>query len=622
MNVTKIIYVSQIDLKIFSAILSLLVAFSLSYLFFNNNSNEKGFINIKREYLLSLNLLLIIFVIGAYYVRFDAFSTYGFMVFQQWEKISFINLVLSIMFYCFLLYIPIYVLHKTLFKRFKLDLLNKLVFYPMTSMLIFSFISFVLPPLQEVSYLKFLLPVALPSFLVFKFIYDIRRRESEPIKVTILNLTEILGLTLVILFTLFIQYSAIGEINAFIRGDTSYQVMNVGFINRQGLGAYLDRPLTERYPVFYMAAWSVLTRLVPLPYCNVLIIVQFFNHVFTTLAFYLLAKTLLRNAHESLLATLFLTVLSGFSWFYLVTNPPPSFLSGTEFRGYIWEVFNKFGTESGAKMSMIYADDHALNRLWSLGVCLASIGALLNTRYAINGKRGYLLIFSVGFLQIGLGHSTELILLALSLFAFAILTSKNLNKEILFAVGASTMLSAFLIWVLGYSTDILKLNFLPFITLILAILLTRIINSQKIKKGWNYILTRKRIILSVLAVIFIYYYGLSWIAFLSAYHQIQIGVPTFTLWYSPPIQWGFLGFLFTIVMIKGALTKWRDLVFHLKFILMLFTLLLITTVSVNCVNLYFFYVNVPANFMPYYFLPFFALDMHILSKTSVFQKGI
>jgi len=618
MNITKIIYVSQIDLRIFSAILSLLAAFSLSYLFFNNNPNKKELI-IKKEYLFSFNLLLIIFVIGAYYLRFDAFSTYGSMVFQRWEKISFIDLVLSIMFYCFLLYFPACILHKTLLKGFKLDSLGKIVFYPMVSMLIFGFASFMLPPLQDASYLKFLLPVALPSFLL---IYGIRRREWEPIKVTILNLTEILGLTLVISLRLFLQYSAIGETNAFVRGDAAGQVMNVGSINKLGLSAYLDRPLTAGYSISHIAGWSVLTRLLPLPYCNVLIIVQFFNHVFITLAFYLLAKILLKNVRESLLATVFLTVLSGFSWFYLVTNPPPSFLSGTEFRGYIWEVFNKFGTESGAKTSMIYADDHALNRLWPLGVCLASIAALLNIRYATNSKRGYLLIFSIGFLQIALGHSYELILLGLSLFAFSILTSKNLDKEFLFAVGASTMLSAFLAWVLGYSTDFLKLAFLPSIALILAILLTRIVNSEKVKKGWNYILTRKRIVLSVLSVIFIWCYGLSWIAFLSAYYQIQIGVPIFTLWYSPPIQWGFLGFLFAMVMIKGALTKWRNPVFYLKFIMMMLTSLLILTVFLDCVNLYFFYLGSPP-FMPHYFLPFFALgSVYIFKPVNVSSKKI
>lgn len=617
MDITKIAWVSQINSQIFSTLLSLLVAFFASFLLFSSDFNKKELLEIKKQHFFILAFLLAV-VAGVCFIRFDAYSVYGSMVFQDWRQIPLLDLASTVLFYCFLLYVPVHVLHRNLFHRFRLDFLKKLVFYPMVSMLIFGFASFMLPSFKEALYLKLLVPVLLIGLLVFTFIHIFRGREWKPVRVTSANLTEILGLTLIILFRLFIQYSAIGGIDAFIKGDTTGTVANVGFINKQGFVGYLNAPLTERYPVFFAAAWAVITQLLPLPYCNTLIIVEFFNNVFVTLAFYLLAKTLFTHTRESLFATLLLTVLSGFSWFYVLTNPPPSFLSGNEFHDYIWEVVNKFGTESGAKVSMIYADDHALNRLWSLGLCFGSVAAPLNERHSINRGRGYLLIFSAGFLQIALGHSTELILLGFTLFAFTILTSKKSTKEILFAVGVSTLLSVFFMWMFGYFIITFQVISLPLLALIFAVLLKRFINSKYI--SWKFISFHKRTILNVLTIMFICYYGLSWIGFLSMYHQIQIAVPLFTLWYSPPIQWGFLGLLFTIFMAKCVLTRWKDLDFCLKFIMLMFSLLIFLTVFVNYFNLHFLYLNVPANFMPYYFLPFLALASVYILRDMNFPK--
>lgn len=209
LNITKIAYVSQIDLQIFSALLSLLVAFFVSFLLFSSDFNKKELLEIKKQHFSILAFLLTV-VAGVYFVRFDAYSAYGSMVFQDWRQIPLLDLISTILFYCFLLYVPVYVLHRTLFHRFRLDFLKKLVFYPMASMLIFGFASFMLPSFKEALYLKFLVPVLLIGFLVFTFIHSFRGREWKPVRVTSANLTEILGLTLVILFRLFIQYSAIG----------------------------------------------------------------------------------------------------------------------------------------------------------------------------------------------------------------------------------------------------------------------------------------------------------------------------------------------------------------------------------------------------------------------------
>ena len=335
------------------------------------------------------------------------------------------------------------------------------------------------------------------------------------------------------------------------------------------------------------------------------------------LAFYSLAKILFKNPRESLFSTMLFIVVSGFSWFYLLTNPPPSILSGNEFRGFIWEVINKFGTESGAKISFIYADDHALVRLWSLGLCFASIMAL-SKHLNVNQRRGYLLIFSVGFIQIALGHYVGLILLALLLFALTFLISKSLTKEILFSLGIPTLLIIFLAWVFSYFRALYFVVFLPLLALVLAGLLRSFINGKHVR--WDFILRHERRILSILAIIFILYYGLSWIAFAIINRQVQIETPIFTLWYSLPIQFGFLGFLFTLTLAKNTLTKWKHLDFSLKFVMLMFGLLLISIAFINYSNLHLFYLIVPAYLVPYYFLPFFALASPYILKGMNFPN--
>ncbi|MCS7119807.1 MAG: hypothetical protein NZ952_01165 [Candidatus Bathyarchaeota archaeon] len=90
----------------------------------------------------------------------------------------------------------------------------------------------------------------------------------------------------------------------------------VAEINRYGVMGY-----TSTYPIFYHSSWSAISKLLPFPYCNTLVLISFFNHIFTTLSFYLLAKSLFNHQPRSLFSTFALIIPSGFSWLYLLTEP-------------------------------------------------------------------------------------------------------------------------------------------------------------------------------------------------------------------------------------------------------------------------------------------------------------
>ena len=609
---TKLTYVSQIDLRVFCALLSLLIAFFVSFLLLGDQLGKETFILIKRKHLVSIVVLLLAALIFMYIINFEDYSFYGSMVYQPWTRIPLPLLLSTIVFYIILLYVPAYFLYKVIFSRCRLNLLHKIAFYPIITMLIFGFVRFLFPSFKNFSYSKLVVPFLAVVFLSFIFYENLKRKNSEINNSMInVNSTELLGLSLIILFRLFLQFSAAGEINAFLKGDAAFHAANVAFIDRYGITGYMKSALTERYPVFNFAAWSIITQLLPLPYCNILVLTEFFNHIFATLTFYLIAKTLLGKTRESLFATLVLTIVSGFSWFYILTNPPSSFISGKDFYQYSWDIFNKFGTSSGAPTSTIYAGWHGLNRLWSLGLCFGFIAALLNAYKGSPSKRWFLVVISACFIQIALGHTTEILLLSVALFAFAALAPINHDfKEILATVGISTFISEIFALIFGYSLSVLLLIVFPFLAFTLIVITKKIVSARKTKL--KPILQNKAAILNALAILFIFYYGLSWICFLSNYQRMLIGVPLFNLWYAFPIQWGFPGLLFSLTIVKITLTGWNKLHYCLKYALLAFTLLLVFTVFVDYANLLFFYMYVTNVYMPNFFIPFFALSSAFL----------
>ncbi|MCS7119806.1 MAG: hypothetical protein RMJ07_05775 [Nitrososphaerota archaeon] len=105
---------------------------------------------------------------------------------------------------------------------------------------------------------------------------------------------------------------------------------------------------------------------------------------------------------------------------------------------------NKFGFYSGETVSPIYADIHALGRLWSLGLSFTCISALISSRPRSRNLNTYLVAFTLGFIQIASGHIPELLLIGFSLFA-AILLFEYDTKRLATSVAFSTLLSLLII---------------------------------------------------------------------------------------------------------------------------------------------------------------------------------
>lgn len=617
MDAVKLNYISQISIEVFSVLLSLTVTFLL-YLLFSERRIMLKF-EVKTKVLLIL-ISLLAFIVGVLLlIDFDRCVRYGFMAFQPWGLIPKYNTTLVIILFCYLLYMPAYIFHKIFFKRFHISFLEKLVFYPLISTLFWGFTGFFFPPFKNVWFLKFFIPFLFFFSILFFAFTNNTKRDKESNIILNLNLVEISGLMLLIVFRLFIFYSGL-EPAIFLKHDAAQQAGYVGQINRYGLAGYIESPLTAHYPVFYFLAWSSITKILPLPYCNILVMQTFFNQIFVTLAFYLLARKIFRNYREGLFSTFAFTILSGFSWLYLFTDPPSTSLSGSTLYEYVRAIHNKFGMYSGATVSTIQAFVLSLVRLWSLGVCFASMAALISS--CTSGKwRMYLFIFTAGFLQIVLGHPTEVFLVVFFLFALALLPNTNIEicKKLVKLLSVLTMISLLLILVFQYV--ILRMCILatifPLLLLISALVLRRAINIRSIKRYVAKLLNEK--ILCLIAIIFVYYYGLSWIAFSGSYTNVQICYPIFTLWYSPPIQWGFLGLLFTFMLIKSALTKkWDCSIYFNGLILILLT---IFVVFINYINLYWFYTGLVYPIMPHFFLPFFALASGGLIKSNPYTYG-
>ncbi|MHA1832382.1 MAG: hypothetical protein ACTSV7_00185, partial [Candidatus Baldrarchaeia archaeon] len=614
---TKLVYISQIDLRAFCVLLSLSISISLWYFVFEGFSKEMV-ISIDRNRLVFVFALLLVASLFMFIANYGDYRSYGCMVYLPWMQIPIFLLISSIFLYGAVLYIPAYLLHRIVFRACKMDLLTKAALYPAITMLIFGFVGFL--PIKDFDYFKFLVPSLIIACIFIMLIDNFTKRKEHNNKASeiSINLKELLMLIFLILFRLFLQFSAAGGINAFLRGDASRQAWNVAFISKYGIYGYVASPLTERYSMFFFAAWSTLTQLLPLPYCNTLVLTEFFNQIFTTLTFYIFARTLLGRISKSLFATLVLTLASGFSWLYVLTDPPSSFLSANDIYDYFWKIFNKFGASSGAPMSTIYADDHALVRLWSLGLSFGFATTLLRAYKDFQSRKLYLMVALACFVQIALGHTTEIILINVVIATFMILTKLQSFKEILAMLGSSILISEIIALILSYSTLSLVLIASPFLICTLVAAVKKISDENEVK--WRLSLQNKTALLNTLAMLFIFYYSLSWIAFLSNYHRVWVRVPLVNLWYVFPIEWGFSGFLFLLTVIKILSIKQNNVPYYLKYAFLAFLMLFAFIVSVDCINAFLVYTYVTNPLIPIYFIPFFALASAFLIENLTSAK--
>jgi hypothetical protein len=533
----------------------------------------------------------------------------GRIAFQNWNEIPPILLFVTIIIYANLLYAPPYILNKTVLTKFKLTFLEKLVFYPVLSSLIFGLLN-IFDAYSKVGIFSYpLIILLLNSAIVIILLRDYKSSRFKRLiyREISINWLEVFGVIFAVIFNIFIFYSAVGESNAFLRGDMWGDAHRVAFLTKYGLNGYLASP--EGYPPFYSLSWSAVTKSLPIPYINGLLIVAFFNHLFSILALYAFAKVLLRNFRDALLTVILWTSLSGFSWTYLITHPPLNMLSGNELLNYISQISRLFGIYSGSIVSHIYADGHTLTRLWSLGLLFASMTALIKGYYNYNmDLKGEALIFSSCFIQILLGHIAEIPILSLALLALLLLSksSSKLVKSIFLATAVSSSIGALILVTLnGLNLIYVFISFMPILVIILTKFLLACYNALS-----KYILYSGRLagisqkMKSTFTVLSLYIYGLMWIAILSKF-PVWINWPIATLWYFPAIEWGFLGSLFTIALVKMGLSreKWS---FGLKFTISLLVLQLILLITLNYLNYNFFYIMTPYPLEPILFLPILA----------------
>ncbi|MEM4889133.1 MAG: hypothetical protein QXJ64_06830 [Thermosphaera sp.] len=485
----------------------------------------------------------------------------------------------------------------------------------MISLVILGFIGIFAAPFREIWPVYILALPSLISAVILYILVDNRKKECR-IKA---NITEVIGLALIILFRLFVYISALGTA-MFPMWDIVYQAEYIARLNRYGISAYLSSPLTERYPIFYFLAYSLITRLLPFPYINTIIIITLFNHIYASLAFYYLSKKLLRNLKKSLFSIFVFTILSGFAWIYLLISPPNGPMSKSDLYNYITAIRDKFGMYSGATVSTIYADCHALVRLYGLGVAFSSIAALLSAYQNQDEWKKYILFFFFGFLQITIGHPTENLLLVFTLLILLLIAyNDKLFRNIFKGIILLSIFSLLFAFIFKYFKEILYS-----IIVIIVIYYLSFYFLRKIIYRLNSILiftNNKKIFLKIIAIIFVYYYGLSFILFFSEYNNINIRYPIFTLWYSIPIQLGFQGLLFILTIIKYAIVG-KKLEFSMKYSMLMILFLLLFIIIVNYINLYFVYIILPYPVIPIYFFPFLSLcSAHILPSDVSIRRS-
>jgi len=625
-RVSKIDYISQINLDVFTLILSCLVTVSIATALSANNDKLRYF-NIEISYkVYFLTIILGVFFLSIYIiVSHILYSENGRIIFQAWNEIPSIQIFIAIVVCANLLYVPSYILNKTILTQLKLTFLEKCVFYPALSGLILALLGVADLYLKTEIFSSSLIILLLNSLLIVLLIYNYKYdklQKSAYVGISI-NLLEIFGIISAMMFNAFIFYSAIGECNAFLRGDMWADAHRIAFLAKYGINGYLASPV-EGYPPFYSFFWLVLTRSLPIPFINGLLIIAFFNHLFSILALYIFAKILLKNSRSALLAVILWTTLSGFSWTYLIINPPLNLLSGNELLNYVSQISRHFGIYSGSIVSPIYADGHALTRLWSLGLLFASMSALIKGHHSVDSK-GEIVIFSSCFIQILLGHIAEIPLLSLSLLALFLLGKPSpafVKRTFLATTVSSSICVATLMLLYRLNFIFIFISFMP----ILMIIFAKLLSVSYSALGRKYICQRSRLtkisqgIKSVLAILFLYIYGLMWIAIASKF-PMRINYPIATLWYSPAIEWGFLGLLAIIALTKLGLSekKWP---FGLKFIVLLFFLQLALLAVLNYFNYNFFYITTPYPFQPVLFLPILALITSYAFPTIRFDNNL
>jgi len=357
-KITHIKLISAINLDLFSFLLSLVTTTVVLLLTYYNKIWIR--VNIHKNriilFLIFASILTFLYIIGIFLYNND-------IAIEKWDKISLFRIAVSLISFLTALYAPAYILDRILL-RTKWTVADKIVFYPVVSALILSLLEYLNLLFETSIPYRALTVILIGTTILLLYVSCHHARYSFHIDV---DLVEALGLSIVIGFRLFIFYSVLGEENIFLRGDMFGDTHRVAFLMKYGLKAYLLSPVGD-YPIFHSLLWSTLSKVSVIPYINTLILIAFFNQVFSILALYILAKFLFRDSRSALLTVILWTILSGFSWTLVKLDAPAKALSGSELLDYIEIISRRLGKYSGSIVSPTYMDGNALTRLWSLGL--------------------------------------------------------------------------------------------------------------------------------------------------------------------------------------------------------------------------------------------------------------
>lgn len=597
--VVKIRLISVINLNLFSFWLSLLIL-SVSYLLKSNVVLYLPTNFLKRIFFYKKVISFLILVLGIILLFFSIFiEPASKIAFIEWSNLSPTLIIISIIYLLIIFYCPAYIFYEFFLKKTGFSATEKLAIYPIISTLM----------LLPTAFVKEILLEKIILFIVFGgcLILLLRKYYSSSFSLRSIkvNLSTVLAIIAITGFNLFITISALGEEKIFLRGDMWGEAHRVAFLKKYGFRAYLSSPV-EVYPPLFSLLWLALLNLLPLPFINGLIIIALFNHIFSLIAFYILAKTLLKNSTHALLSVILWSTLSGFSWTYLILNPLNTPLFGKRLLTYILHNISfRFGKYSGTIVSPIYADGHSLTRLWSLGLYFICVTALIKACLKQRDSKKYLVIVLITLFQILMGHVTEIPLIALVMITL-ILTKGKISYPFLRSIflGTSVLSIISVIFIYDFNWPLIMAIFsLPMAISFSLIILNIYYFICKYSFIKNIFKTLSKILRRVLSIILLYIYGLMFIAFFN--FNVAINWPIFTLWFSPAIEWGFLGLISIPTL---ALILWNKKISdNLIFIIILFTLQLFFVICLNYVNLTFSWIYTPYPIEPLFFLPLLAL---------------
>ena len=396
-----------------------------------------------------------------------------------------------------------------------------------------------------------------------------------------------------------------------------------------------------KYPPLFIWLWSIPLYITGLhtvqQVIQYVVALGFINTALATIAYYHMAKKLTKNFPQAALATLIWLFISGFSWTYLLFNPPkepripwliPFYTTDKEYLTLIYKIWKLYGTYSGAVHTSTCTDGHILARLLALTLLFTGITTYINALQ--QKKTKHIILTAIIYTLITAGHLIEAPPFALAITTLIILykPDKKTIKQTLTTATTASIISLLILQVnrpeyisLGTTIAYHLVCFSYPIGVILGITINKTLSTLKklSEKQINITKHKKTLIKAALATA-IYIYGLSIIAFHILINKKQgIYLVYYTHWYTYTIEWGFTGLfaLITLIAVFPQITEKTPLSIKFPITYIAFLLTLLTTL--NTINYHITFIMYPFPIEPVLFHPFLAIiasHIILLSKNK------